>query len=535
MADRLKEILARIKAWWSDFTARQKTVIIAIAATVIFTFVLVLSIISKPQYIKLGTYSSAAESSRVVDILNDAGITHKESSDALTIEVVKKQEYQAHLALGSAGIVTDKLKYGDYVDNSITTTSADKQMQQNLYKQAELERILEAQANVKKATVILNIPPQYGTLIERNEEASAYVSLDLDGNLTSAQAAGLARCIKSALGNSTTANITIIDTDSNILFVGGDDYSTAGIANSMQELQNQAENMMANQVKRAIYGTKQYDSVEVVSHLNLDYAEYEEARKEYYANEGYTDGMKAHQSLFESSSTNQGGNVPGTDSNDGSNLDTYVWPNYGDSEASQTESDTDYLPNEWAWNKKTMPGIIKYEDSSMAISMISYRIYHEESVKRQGLLDGGLTWEDFKENNRSSVMQTVPEEYYHMAASATGISEDKITIIAYEVPVFYDKEGMKVSGTDVLSGVMILLIIALLAFVVLRSMKSRKETPEEEELSVETMLQSTPESTLEDIDVETKSETRLLIEKFVDDNPEAAANLLRNWLNEDWN
>lgn len=535
MADRLKEILAKIKEWWNNYTSRQKTIIIAIAATVIFTFVIILGIISKPQYIKLGTYSSAAESSRVVDILNDAGITHRESSDALTIEVVKKQEYQAHLALGSAGIVTDKLKYSDFVENSISATSSDKAMQQNLYRQAELERILEAQVNVRKATVILNIPPQYGTLIEHSEEASAYVTLDLDGNLTSAQAAGLARCIKAALGNATTANITIIDTDSNILFVGGDDYSTAGIANSMQELQNQAENMMANQVKRAIYGLKQYDSVEVVSHLNLDYAEYEEARKEYYANEGYTDGMKALEDQFESSSTNQGGNIPGTDSNDGNALDTYVWPDYGNSESNQSESHIEYLPNEWAWNKKTMPGIIRYEDSSIAVSMISYRIYHEESVKRQGLLDGGLTWEDFKENNRASVMQTVPEQYYQMVANATGISADKITIIAYEMPVFYDKEGLKVSGSDVLSGVMILLIIALLAFVVLRSMGSRKEAPEEEELSVETMLQSTPESTLEDIDVEAKSETRLLIEKFVDENPEAAAVLLRNWLNEDWN
>ena len=80
----------------------------------------------------------------------------------------------------------------------------------------------------------------------------------------------------------------------------------------------------------------------------------------------------------------------------------------------------------------------------------------------------------------------------------------------------------------------IALILALLAFVVIRSMRAKKEATEEEELSVESMLQSTPEDTLEDIDIETKSETRKLIEKFVDENPEAAANLLRNWLNEDW-
>lgn len=39
---------------------------------------------------------------------------------------------------------------------------------------------------------------------------------------------------------------------------------------------------------------------------------------------------------------------------------------------------------------------------------------------------------------------------------------------------------------------------------------------------------------LEDIGYNEKTETRLLIEKFVDENPEAAAQLLRNWLNEDW-
>ena len=29
-------------------------------------------------------------------------------------------------------------------------------------------------------------------------------------------------------------------------------------------------------------------------------------------------------------------------------------------------------------------------------------------------------------------------------------------------------------------------------------------------------------------------ETRKMIDKFVDENPEAVANLLRNWLNEGW-
>ncbi|MDE7282188.1 MAG: hypothetical protein K2N85_01140 [Lachnospiraceae bacterium] len=45
---------------------------------------------------------------------------------------------------------------------------------------------------------------------------------------------------------------------------------------------------------------------------------------------------------------------------------------------------------------------------------------------------------------------------------------------------------------------------------------------------------STPDTQLVDIAMEEETETTKLINKFVDDNPEAAANLLRNWLNEDW-
>ena len=65
-------------------------------------------------------------------------------------------------------------------------------------------------------------------------------------------------------------------------------------------------------------------------------------------------------------------------------------------------------------------------------------------------------------------------------------------------------------------------------------MREAKTEEVEEELSVESLLQSTPTDTLEDIELEEKSETRRLIEKFVDENPEAVANLLRNWLSEDW-
>ena len=51
---------------------------------------------------------------------------------------------------------------------------------------------------------------------------------------------------------------------------------------------------------------------------------------------------------------------------------------------------------------------------------------------------------------------------------------------------------------------------------------------------IDECIQSALEQTLDDIEFSDKSAAKLQIEKFVDENPEAVAALLRNWLNDDW-
>ena len=266
----------------------------------------------------------------------------------------------------------------------------------------------------------------------------------------------------------------------------------------------------------------------------MDFSNYEETVKEYYANSDRTEGMLSHEETYESENTNDGGGVPGTTSNGESGNTTYVSPDSNNSSSSTSETSRDYLPNESITNTVTPAGGINYTNSSISIAAITYREVHYEDVKRQGLLDG-TTWDEYKSQNSADKKIDVDQDMYSLVANATGISEDKITIIAYESPIFYDKESKPVSVQNILSIVMLVLILGLLAFVVLHSMRTRQAVQQEEEVSVENMLQSTPEAELEDIDVESKSETRKMIEKFVDENPESAAALLRNWLNEDWN
>ena len=145
-----------------------------------------------------------------------------------------------------------------------------------------------------------------------------------------------------------------------------------------------------------------------------------------------------------------------------------------------------------------------------------------------------MSWDEYKAANGGRTRVEVDEELYSVVANATGIPRENITIVKYSENYFVDSEGLGIGVSDIIQIILIIVILGLLGFVVLKSMAGKKEVQPEEELSVETLLQSTPASELEDIEVETKSETRKMIDKFVDENPEAAANLLRNWLNEDW-
>lgn len=536
MADRLKEILQKILDWWNRFTSKQKTIIVSIAAGVVFTFAIIIFVFSRPNYEQLVTCDNSAEAAEIVSILESAGIEHKVSDNGLVIQVEKSQRSLAILAMGSAGYVPDTFKLSNYMDYSMTTTASDRERMYKEAREAELEMAFCKIEGVKDATVIMDLGPQNGTLIAQETQSTALVQLTLanNANFSSGNAAAIARATAAALGKDTTAGITILDQRGELLFAGGDDFSSAGIANSIQELQNQAEAMLNSQVTRVIYGTGQYDNITVAARLDVDYTEFERTIKEYSAPEGRDEGLVVHDATFESSSTNGVNGVPGTDSNDSDIGTGYVYPDNSYSESEQTESERDLVVNEKAEYQKSVAGSINYANSSISIALISYREYNEDRVRRQGLLTDGMTWEDFKDANDADIRLDVDEEYYAMVANATGISADRITIIAYETPIFNDAEGFSMSGTDILSIVMIILIIALLAFVVLRTMRTKKGDEEEEELSVESMLQSTADNGIEEIDVETKSDTRLLIEKFVDENPEAVANLLRNWLNEDW-
>lgn len=290
---------------------------------------------------------------------------------------------------------------------------------------------------------------------------------------------------------------------------------------------------MKNEVKKTLESSNIFSNIEVGMNLDIDFSKTETAQKNYTLPDGQTDtGLLDSESNYQSDATNGQAAVPGTDSN--SDDTTYTTQDGTPSESSITDNDKKYLNDEKITTSKNDGGSIKYDSSSITVVATRYKVYDESTLEKNGKLKD-TSWEEYKAKHADPVKVTdVDQDLVTSVQNATGISQ--ISFLVYEQPEFVDKASGVRSLSDILQIAITVLIFALLGFVVFKSTRSSEEEPKEEELSVDSLLEQTAENNepLEDIGYNEKTETRLLIEKFVDENPKAAAQLLRNWLNEDW-
>ena len=534
LVDWLKALPAKFMTWWNKFTAKQKTAIIIGALTFVIAVAILITVVTRTQYTALVTCENTTQASEVRDLLDENGIVYKVSDSGLVFTVDKKQLSDANLLLGSNNILADS--YSDLsavVNGGLSTTEADKEKLYTAYLENKLEKDLQSLDFVDSASITLHIPENDGTLIANKEESSAQVMLKLSGECPEDKAASIARSVATAIGNDSTETVVIMDTNGNMLFSGGDATTSAGYAGSQLSIKQEAENTIKNEVKKVLLNTNEFDLIEVGTSLTLDFSNTEQVTTTYTPADGQTQGVLSHETNYEAENEGGTGQVPGTDSN---TEVTYVYEaaNGGSSTVAQYEKD--YLPNTETTTKVIPAGLIVYDESSIAVTAIHYNVLKEEDAKKQGLLDG-ITWDEYKLNNNERTKREIDEDLVSVVANASGISAGNITIVAYDEPFFVDKEKALVDWTDILLVALIVIILALLAYVVLRSLKTEKVKEEEqpEELSVENLLQSLPaQDSMEDIEFNEKSEARILIEKFVDENPEAVAALLRNWLSDDW-
>ncbi|MBQ3781877.1 MAG: hypothetical protein IIT46_13580 [Lachnospiraceae bacterium] len=537
MLDRLKEIPVKLLEFWNKYTARQRIIIISVLVTIILAIGILSFVLLRTQYTHLVTLADEKSVQELESILDTEGIAHrhKKVSTGFEIEVDQTKTTDATLLMGSNEIVgknSSDLDWKEALGSSISTTESEKNKKYTLAFQSEIRTYLKSIEGVKEAYVSINAPEDDGTIFAENQETSVAVMIDISDDFDKTVVEGMARYLATAVGNPDTDMVTIVDMQSNLLFDGQSSDTLSGTANSTAEFQERLRAVIKNDLKQMLLKAN-YNEVEIgATNVQFNLDQVSSLFTEYSTPEGAEQGPYSESYEYSTEGNSGSGGIPGTDSNAN---DT----DYMITDGTTTNNKTTLNKYKYDVNKKETTtveavGAMKPAESSLAIVLKTYKYYDEVQMAKNGELDN-TDFETFKSENDTPTQLEVSDEVVDLIAKATGISTSNISVMSYEQPVFTPKEKSNTVYSNLMMIILAVLIVALLIFVVFKGTAPVEITELEPELSVEQLLATTKENqSLEDIEFGEMSETRRLIEKFVDENPEAVANLLRNWISDDW-
>lgn len=538
MGDRLKQIPQRLLEFWKKFSSKQRVLIISIAAAVVVTAVIFVLIFTRTSYVTIEVFNDSADTAQATSLLEDQQIAYRVADDGVTLSVDKNKVADAKMVLGQNSVGVDakeSYNYDSAFNSSMSTTSKERDEKWKLALQNDLGKIIvDSQNGVDQASVQVTLADDTTSILEDEKENTCAAVLTINDDFKKSAAKGIAQYLATSIGSKNTDNIKIIDQDGNILFAGAENGSAASIS-SESEYRDTLKNDMKTQVQALLLKSSTYDDVEVAPNLEVNFDKSTVTDENYYTDDGAETGPKSYGYNYNNRNNSDSGNVPGTDANDGEDTD------YDISNGSNSEGETTITKEEYNTSKRTTvteagASNIDYPNSSISIVLNSYREYHEEDMKDQ-LEENNQTFEQFKEANSTPTALNVDPNLTTLVSNATGIPADRISMVAYQVPLFYDAPQRSVGSIvrNYLMYLLALIIVGLLLFVVFKGMKPVEVEEMEPELSVEALLATTKDNqSLDDIEFSDKSAAREQIEKFVDENPDAVVQLLRNWLNEDW-
>ncbi len=535
MPDRLRQIFERFLDFWNKYSRRQKAIVLSSLAVVILTLVILVAVLARPNYTVVANCSSYSELSEITTLLSDNGYSYQINETLLTVSVREQDSTDVRMLLATNEIQTSGYSLSDALSTSMTTTESDRVKMWQSYLETKLAEEISSMDKVNNAQLTINLQTSSNSLFKDETGSSVSAILDLNDDMDEEEAEAIAMYIKNAVENLDSKDITILSRTGESLYSGeavASGTSSAALNKKLKYTQ-QLSNLKATDIKNLVLNTGAFQDVKVIVNYDIDWSNFEEVVHNYSVPDGLEQGYYTEEYIEKSNGTSGVGGTPGTESND---EDTdYVVDDSSSTTSTYSLEKYVHALDEYVKTTTNTAGDVIKDSSTLSATLTRNIIYTEEDAKNLGYLDD-MTWEEFKAANASPQQIEYSDDLVELISTGTGIPVDNITIMAFEKHYFYDAESSSRGFTFYLQLLLALLILGLLAFVVLRSSRPVTVEETEPELSVEQMLATTKESqqSVEDIDLQEKSEVRKAIEKFVDENPEAVALLLRNWLDDGW-
>jgi flagellar M-ring protein FliF len=525
LPDFLKKLGSQITGFFRKMTKGQRTRLIVFVMLLVAILIAVSVITNQKNYTVLYSGMDPKDAGDVMTKLTALKVEAK-TQGTDTILVPSDQADSLRMTLASEGYPQTGFNYDIYKNASgLGTTDSQEEFYRTMQIQANIVSTLKQMEKVDDAAVHLNLGETSSfVLSDNNKPATASVTLKLKNGVTlnNNEVSAIGELVSKSVKDLSIENVRIVDTKMHLYTIKDSDSSSSADMGSQMELQNSVQDKLQEQVKNLLEPVFGIDKVLAQVHVILDFDKQTTSSTVFTppvegSDKGIAISMKE---LAETVKNNGSGTASGISGNGGAI--TYPTVTGQDTIYNQVSNETNMEVNQLKTDIEKAPGTIK--DLSVAV-----------------ILDGDGSATDYR------------EQVKNLVASAIGVPQDKVTAeympfnvpdntsaqaaIDNQVKLVNAKQSGELTNTIIIS--IAAVVCALILFGIIRTFRRPKSR--EEQYAVATGQgqidyiageEVMPESVYDDIDLSKKNNEVQQVEKFIDKDPEAVAQLLRNWLAE---
>lgn len=507
-----KKLKNKISEMITAMDRKKRIIVLGSIVGGIILLTIFIMLLTRTNYEMVASGLDAAEAKAVTEKLESIGIPYKQNADASTVSVPEKDLSKARMELAVAASV-DTISWENVIQSdSITMTSQTREQMIIQARTNQLKKSIETISDIEAAAVILQIPKDSNFFINGavDSKASVVLTMKPGKKLSQSQVSGIVHLVASAAKGLESDHVVILD-QSGIQLNRTDPGSMEYELTTQYELMVQQKTKMQQDITTFLEKLYGRGNVEIEIALVLDFDKLVEKQVLFSPPvEGETEGLiRSLTRINENVKQGAAVGVPGTDSNVGE-----------PTSVAEGGDEGSYIKASETLNYELNQVVRDIEKAQGTIKDINIGVLLNTSV----LKDNTFTAE-----HKSELLGII--------ATSAGTNVDNISIMAREFSdpmAGFDQYtagdqagtlfGLPIWAIIITALVTIALVVGVIIIIKLRKSKADKSQLEEiaEELD-----------DMEELEInDDKGSPKYHIEKFVDKNPEAAANLLRAWLNE---
>jgi flagellar M-ring protein FliF len=359
MKESIGRVFARYQRTFLTFTTGQKLIAVLGTGALLLAGFMVFRWASTPSYAPLFSNLASTDASAVIDKLNAAGTPYKITDGGTTIMVPKDNVYSSRIALSGAGIPSSStdIGYGLLDKSSLSTSTAQEQINFKRAMEGELSKTIEALDGVQTAVVHLALPEKQ-VFSDNQDPATASVLIEpkTGVNLSSGQVQAITNLVASSIDGLDPKKVTIADSAGQVLS-GTDGTGDAGASTRNQEIANYQDEV-SNRIQTMLDRVVGPGNSTVAVTANLDFDKSVTETKNYTYNKQNVP-LSETKNVEKYNGAGAGSALTGVVGPDGQMGSTGTTGGTGDSQYEKSSETSDNAVDTSVEHRETAPGSVR--------------------------------------------------------------------------------------------------------------------------------------------------------------------------------